>query len=48
MLPDATEAQVDAICTVLERSEALRASRVQLQPAAGSDKPVRFMQCKLF
>lgn len=48
LLPDATEAQIDAICTVLERSEALRASRVQLQPAAGSDKPVRFMQCKLF
>ena len=48
LLPDATEAQVDAICTVLERSDALRASRVQLQPAAGSDKPVRFMQCKLF
>lgn len=48
LLPDATEAQIDAICTVLERSEALRASRVQLQPAAGSDKPVRFMQCRTF
>lgn len=48
LLPGATEAQIDAICTVLERSEALRASRVQLQPAAGSDKPVRFMQCRTF
>ncbi|GAB2616306.1 restriction endonuclease [Novilysobacter erysipheiresistens] len=48
LLPDATEGQIDAICTVLERSEALRASRVQLQPAAGSDKPVRFMQCRTF
>jgi len=48
LLPDATEAQIDAVCAVLERSEALRASRVQLQPAAGSDKPVRFMQCRTF
>lgn len=48
LLPDTTEAQIDAICTVLERSTALGASRVQLQPAAGSDKPVRFMQCRAF
>ncbi|MGH8086123.1 MAG: restriction endonuclease [Lysobacter sp.] len=48
LLPEATEPQIDAICTVLERSVALRASRVQLQPAAGSDKPVRFMQCRTF
>lgn len=47
LLPSATEAQIDAICTVLERSEALRASRVQLQ-SADRDIPVRFMQCRTF
>jgi len=46
--PDVTEPQIDAICDVLESSEALRASRVQLQPAPGSDTPVRFMQCRTF
>lgn len=48
LLPNATEAQIDAVCTVLERSTALGASRVQLQPSAGSDTPVRFMQCRTF
>lgn len=48
LLPGATEPQIDAVCTVLERSEALRASRVQLQPPAGSGNPVRFMQCRAF
>ena len=48
LLPSATEAQIDAICTVVERSEALAASRVQLQPAPGSDAPVRFMQCRAY
>lgn len=48
LTPDVTEPQIDAICGVLESSEALRASRVQLQPAPGSDTPVRFMQCRTF
>lgn len=48
LLPTATESQIDAICTVVERSEALAASRVQLQPPPGSDAPVRFMQCRVF
>jgi hypothetical protein len=48
LLPNATEAQIDGICSVLERSADLRASRVQLQPAPGSGKPVRFKQCWTF
>lgn len=48
LMPDITEQQIDAICSVLERSETLRASRVQLQPPPGSDTPVRFMQCRTF
>ncbi len=48
LLPGATEPQIDAICAVLERSEALRASRLQLQPPAASQDPVRFMQCRTF
>ena len=48
LLPNASEAQIDAICTVVERSVALGASRLQLQPPAGSDSPVRFVQCRAF
>lgn len=36
------------ICAVLESFEALRASRVQLQPAAGSPETVRFFHCRLY
>lgn len=36
------------ICAVLERHEALRASRIQLQPPSGSKAPVRFAQCRLY
>jgi restriction system protein len=36
------------LCAVLERYEALRASRVQLQPPQGSALPVRFMQCRAY
>ncbi|MCF7220568.1 restriction endonuclease [Marilutibacter chinensis] len=36
------------ICTVLEKYEALRASRLQLQPPEGSDARVRFMQCRTY
>lgn len=36
------------ICRVLERYEALRASRVQLQPPQGSTAPVRFVQCRAY
>lgn len=36
------------ICAVLERYDALRASRIQLQPPSGSSAPVRFAQCRLY
>lgn len=37
-----------AICQVVERYEVLRASRLQLEAPAGSERPVRFMQCRAF
>lgn len=46
LMPDATEAHVDGICSVLEQSQALGASRVQLQPAPSTGQPVRFKQCR--
>jgi restriction system protein len=36
------------VCSVLERYENLRTSRVQLQPPAGSEQRVRFRQCRTF
>ncbi|MGH8073986.1 MAG: restriction endonuclease [Lysobacter sp.] len=48
LLPGASQGQIDAICPVLERSELLRTSRVQLQPPPGSTDPVRFIQCRTF
>jgi len=33
------------VCSVLEHYEVLRTSRIQLQPPAGSTRPVRFRQC---
>lgn len=36
------------ICAVLERYDALRASRIQFQPPSGSSAPVRFAQCRLY
>ena len=44
----ATTEQTNAICAILERHDALRSSRVQLQPPDGSPVPVRFMQCATF
>lgn len=42
------EADVKEICTILERYAFLRSSRLQLQPPPGSDKRVRFLQCKTY
>lgn len=36
------------LCPLLERYPELAASRVQLQPPAGSAKPVRFKQCRTY
>lgn len=42
------ETDVKEICTILERYAFLRSSRLQLQPPPGSDKRVRFLQCKTY
>lgn len=39
---------MSAICPLLERYDELAASRVQLQPPAGSTRPVRFLQCRAY
>jgi hypothetical protein len=39
---------MSAICPLLERYDELAASRVQLQPPAGSTHPVRFLQCRAY
>ncbi len=44
---DADERLAD-ICGILEQYETLRTSRLQLQPAPGSNQPVRFRQCQVF
>lgn len=48
---DSTEADEELIarlCSTLEAYEELRASRLQLQPPAGSGKSVRFRQCHVY
>ena len=37
-----------ALCPLLERYPELAASRVQMQPPQGSEKPVRFKQCRSY
>lgn len=37
-----------SICPLLQRHQELRATRVQLQPPAGSEQPVRFVQCQAY
>lgn len=37
-----------SLCPLLVRYEELAPSRLQLQPPAGSDKPVRFRQCRSY
>ena len=44
---DADE-RLPEICGILEQYVALRTARLQLQPAPGSDQPVRFRQCRVF
>lgn len=39
---------VAQLCPLLERYPELAASRVQLQPPPGSDRPVRFIQCQAY
>lgn len=47
-LTDATQHDIDRICTVLVAYPELRASRVQLQPPPGSASRVRFFQCRAY
>jgi hypothetical protein len=47
-LNDPAIASDSAICAVMKRYELLRASRLQLQSPAGSERPVRFMQCAVY
>lgn len=45
---DVDQAHVQEICAVLNRYDSLRASRLQLQPPAGSQRAVRFLQCRSY
>ena len=47
-LVDENADPVSQLCPLLEHYEELRASRVQLQPPAGSTRPVRFLQCRSY
>jgi len=45
---DVDQQQVQEVCGVLARYDALRASRLQLQPPSGSDRKIRFLQCRAY
>lgn len=47
-LADAHGDPLSTICPLLERDAELRATRIQLQPPAGSMQPVRFVQCRAY
>jgi restriction system protein len=47
-LLDDTFDPLPAICPLVERYDDLAATRLQLQPPAGSTKPVRFVQCRAY
>jgi hypothetical protein len=47
-LVDDTSDPLAVICPLLERYDDLAATRLQLQPPAGSTKPVRFVQCRAY
>lgn len=44
----ADQPQVDAVCAVVKRYEAIRTSRLHLQPSTDSGGSVRFLQCATF
>ena len=48
ILIDDTSDPMPTICPLLERYDELAATRLQLQPPAGSTKAVRFVQCRAF
>lgn len=47
-LLDGETDRLTEICAALDRYEALRTSRVQLQPPEGSEARVRFIQCRTY
>jgi len=47
LVDDSADA-LPAICPLLARYDELAAARLQLQPPAGSTRPVRFVQCRAF
>ncbi|MBV2208166.1 MAG: restriction endonuclease [Thermomonas sp.] len=47
-LSSETTDPISDICPLLERYPELASSRIQLQPPAGSQKPVRFKQCRTY
>lgn len=47
-LTDESADPVNGICAVVEKYDALRTSRLHLQPPAGARRPARFRQCKTF
>lgn len=47
-LIDESADPVNGICAVVEKYDALRTSRLHLQPPAGARRPARFRQCRTF
>jgi restriction system protein len=47
LLDDTTD-PLPSICPLLTRYDELAPTRLQLQPPAGSSKPVRFVQCRVY
>ncbi|MBJ6984762.1 restriction endonuclease [Luteimonas sp. MC1750] len=48
ILADSGDDPVAAICPLVERYPALASSRIQLTPPPGSERPVRFRQCRSY
>lgn len=48
LVEDDGRGRVPEICAILARYDALRASRLQLQPPPGSGSKVRFLQCRAY
>jgi hypothetical protein len=47
-LVDDTSDPLPSICPLLVQDDELGATRLQLQPPAGSRTPVRFVQCRAY
>lgn len=47
-LADETADPVNSVCDIVKKYDALRTSRVQLQPPTGSTRPARFLQCATY